>query len=138
MKKKGFSIIELMVVVAVLAILAGIAIPYFAGAKRRAFLVACKENLRNISRSLDMYRLDYHLNDLNNYILSSSNNFLIETGFISKPFQCPVSKSYYILNYSSNNDSYTIFCPFPTEHYKFPIKQCTQVEYSSSNGFIIK
>ena len=43
----GFTLIELMVVVMIIAILLGIAIPAFLGAKSRAQDTASKSNLRN-------------------------------------------------------------------------------------------
>jgi type IV pilus assembly protein PilA len=43
----GFTLIELMVVVMIIAILVGIAIPAFLGARRRAQDTASKSNLRN-------------------------------------------------------------------------------------------
>jgi type IV pilus assembly protein PilA len=46
-KQSGFTLIELMVVVMIIAILVGIAIPAFLGARRRAQDTASKSNLRN-------------------------------------------------------------------------------------------
>ena len=43
----GFTLIELMVVVMIIAILVGIAIPAFLGARKRAQNTAAKSNLRN-------------------------------------------------------------------------------------------
>ena len=45
--EEGFTLIELMVVVMIIAILLGIAIPAFLGAKSRAQDTAAKSNLRN-------------------------------------------------------------------------------------------
>jgi type IV pilus assembly protein PilA len=46
-REGGFTLIELMVVVMIIAILVGIAIPAFLGARRRAQDTAAKSNLRN-------------------------------------------------------------------------------------------
>ena len=46
-KQGGFTLIELMVVVMIIAILVGIAIPAFLGARKRAQDTASKSNLRN-------------------------------------------------------------------------------------------
>jgi type IV pilus assembly protein PilA len=45
--QNGFTLIELMVVVMIIAILVGIAIPAFLGARKRAQDTASKSNLRN-------------------------------------------------------------------------------------------
>jgi type IV pilus assembly protein PilA len=46
-RQGGFTLIELMVVVMIIAILVGIAIPAFLGARKRAQDTAVKSNLRN-------------------------------------------------------------------------------------------
>jgi prepilin-type N-terminal cleavage/methylation domain-containing protein len=46
-RQGGFTLIELMVVVMIIAILIGIAIPAFLGARRRAQDAAAKSNIRN-------------------------------------------------------------------------------------------
>jgi type IV pilus assembly protein PilA len=46
-REGGFTLIELMVVVMIIAILVGIAIPAFLGARKRAQDTASKSNLRN-------------------------------------------------------------------------------------------
>ena len=46
-REGGFTLIELMVVVMIIAILVGIAIPAFLGARKRAQDTAVKSNLRN-------------------------------------------------------------------------------------------
>ena len=50
-RQGGFTLIELMVVVMIIAILVGIAIPAFLGARKRAQDTAAKSNLRNAASS---------------------------------------------------------------------------------------
>ena len=54
----GFTLIELMIVVAIIAILAGILIPNFVNARAQAQTAACESNLRQIATALELYYAD--------------------------------------------------------------------------------
>jgi len=57
-KKNGFTLIELMIVIAIIAILASVLVPNFAKSKERAQLEACKSNIRQIAVAMEMYAGD--------------------------------------------------------------------------------
>jgi len=59
MRRKGFTIIELLVVLAILVILAGILYPAFASARRVAYNAVCLSNLKQIGLANSMYLQDY-------------------------------------------------------------------------------
>lgn len=58
--RRGFTLVELMIAVSIIAVLSGIAIPLYASAVHNARIVKCKEELRVISRAIDVFRLKNH------------------------------------------------------------------------------
>lgn len=56
--KKGFTMIELMIVVVILGILAAIVVPRFIGREEEARITAAKVQISNFETALTMFRLD--------------------------------------------------------------------------------
>ena len=54
-KTKGFTLVEIMIVVMIIGLLAAIAIPGFANARRTAQKNACIENLRQLNGAVQQY-----------------------------------------------------------------------------------
>ncbi len=58
MLKKAFTLIELLIVVAIIGILAAIAVPNFLNAQTRAKIARVQSEFRSISQAYEMYKLD--------------------------------------------------------------------------------
>lgn len=58
-KKRGFTLIELMVVIVIIGILVAIALPNFIGAQDRAKIASLKSNMRTFQTMLEVYGVDY-------------------------------------------------------------------------------
>jgi len=57
--QKGFTLVELMIVVAIIGILAAIAIPQFAAYRQKAFNSSAQSDLKNGKTALEAYYADY-------------------------------------------------------------------------------
>ena len=59
--QKGFTLIELMIVIAIIGILAAIAIPQFGAYRRRGYNSAVKADLKNLATCQEAYFTDKYI-----------------------------------------------------------------------------
>jgi prepilin-type N-terminal cleavage/methylation domain-containing protein len=80
----AFTLVEIMIVVAIIGLLAAIAIPNFVKARTTSQMNACINNLRQMDGAAQQWALEnkqaasatYSLTDLNNYIKLDANGNL--------------------------------------------------------------
>lgn len=116
-KNGGFTLIELMVVIAIIAILALIAIPWLMQARFRTYHSACIQNMRNIGTAMEMYAIEHK---------GLFPDDLDELADPNKPFlpempTCPTTDFPYGTGYtiSSDRDTYLVVCK-GMHHLQFP------------------
>jgi general secretion pathway protein G len=79
-KEHGFTIIEIMVVVAILAILASVLVPRIMDEPDKARIVKAKQDIRVIESALDLYKLD-------NFVYPSTEESI--DALVTKPGDAP-------------------------------------------------
>lgn len=138
-KNKGFTLLELMIVIAIISILAVVLIPNFVNARNAAKLTACQSILKNLGSIVEMYSNDnegkYPAND---FLITLTGNPLM--GYIDKDYNCPVVKEYYEYRVAGGGEFYYIYCPT----YNTTIKHrnnrgvINKLFLSSSQGIVIE
>lgn len=92
--KKGFTLVEIMIVVAIIGLLAAIAIPSFMRARTTSQANACINNLRQIEAAKDQYALEAGLsNGASVTFAEIGPSASAQGGFLKQWPLCPASTS---------------------------------------------
>ncbi|MEI6633104.1 MAG: type II secretion system protein [Chlamydiota bacterium] len=76
MRKRGFTLVEIMIVVAIIGLLAAIAIPNFMRARSQTQMNTCLNNLRQFDSAMAQYALENNLTTGNTFPSTNLNGFL--------------------------------------------------------------
>ncbi|NCA80793.1 MAG: prepilin-type N-terminal cleavage/methylation domain-containing protein, partial [Sphingobacteriia bacterium] len=118
-KKRGFTILEILVVLAVLAILIGIAVPRIKGMQEQANIAKVKSELKTIQLAVESYRINngsYPDSDDDGIAFALTKIVLIleipqiVPGVMYDPFGAAVDSEYFYVrsNADTNNNYYLI------------------------------
>jgi len=140
--EEGFTLIEMMIVVAIIAILVAILVPNFMRARAQAQTAACEANLKEIATILELYQTDHQQYPAgNNTPVTIADTDL--AAYLKQNPVDPVNPSgtyeFTVTNGSTGNASYTIICPGAHDPGTMAAiggaSGSTHIQYSSSTGF---
>lgn len=77
-RKEGFTLVELLIVIAIIAVLTGIAVPNFLGARTKARVSKALGDMHTTTNALQAYAIDH-----GKYMTTYSTTDLKKTGLIS-------------------------------------------------------
>jgi type II secretion system protein G len=117
--RRGFTLVELLIVIAIIGVLATLLMVNFVGVRQRARDAQRKSDLRQVQSALEIYRSDngsYPANAAGNILAAncgstSLGNAACTTTYIQKIPVDPSGSTYYNNGnyfYSSNNTTYTL------------------------------
>ena len=103
-RKSGFTLVEIMIVVAIIGLLAAIAIPNFIKARTTSQQNACINNLRQIDGAIQQWALE------NNKIAASAVKFTDISGYLKNSVICPAGGTTFANSYTITTVSAKPIC----------------------------
>ena len=124
----GFTLVELLVVIAIIAILAALLLPALSAAKAKARVISCTSNFRQIGQALHLYTGD------NNDCVPSSLNFGVPANNVpAAAASIPDDYTYGgVAKALSMPNPLVFWCPSDTMH-PMPVGSVTDTNVTSSS-----
>jgi type II secretion system protein G len=140
--ERGFTLIEMMIVVAIIAILVAILVPNFIRARAQAQTAACEANLKEIATALELYQTDHEQYPAGNNTPVTSASVDLGPYLRQTPID-PVNPAgqyqFSVQNPTNGAASYTITCPGQHDPATMAAiggsSAAMHIQYSSTSGF---
>ena len=97
----GFTLLEIMIVIAIIAVLMAILIPNMSYARQQAMLSSCESNERNLAAGLELYNTHYK-----RYPVQLTSLY---PNYMRHPY-CPSNQTDYGYETDPEGASFTIYC----------------------------
>jgi len=134
-RRCGFTLIELMVVIAIIGVLLAILVPALVRTKYQAHLSGCEHNERAVASAMENYHTEHHVYPPTGTLNPAYN--LFSGGFIRNVnLSCPSNLQPYTIETNADGDNYTLTC-HGMHHLVLQTIQANFPQYNPASGLLL-